>query len=181
MTFTAGKRWQCMLINLTVSLLIGGCGQNVAPTPAASQATGSTLCFADYQRCVDPIFHNVIHAQNGTISCTQGSGCHLAPNPSGGQFQLDPNAQSDSMEMHNNFTTALQFVNFSNPSESFLLLKPSVAGRVAGVGHAGGNVFPTETDACYVTIKTWISTQVDDENSPSCGSCTAPTISSCGY
>ena len=174
-------RSACKVLPLLLVLAAGGCGQDVSPTAAPLQATGTTLCFADYQKCINPIFNNTIQGQNGAVSCTQGSGCHLAPNGSGGQFQIDPAAQNDTPEMQNNFNTALKFVNLNDPPASLLLEKPTATGRTAGVGHSGGNIFPNDADACHVAIETWISNQVDDPNAASCGQCTAPSLASCGY
>jgi hypothetical protein len=167
-------------------LFTAGCAQQAGDSVV--QGTGTTLCYVDFQRCVNPILEASLQGQTGVVSCA-GSACHETdpntglPTGSGGDFHIYPNAESDStgFQMQYNFTSARGEANLDNPSESKLLLKPSATGR-SEVGHAGGNIFPTNTDACHVAIQTWISTRVADENDPnSCGFCVAPDLSTCGY
>jgi hypothetical protein len=163
---------------VAVALLLTNCGQTVAPAPAK---TGSTLCYADYQKCVNPIFDAVIQGQKGPATCAaNGTGCHAQPASSGGGFKIFQNAQPDSPEMLANFYSTMSFANLPDPPNSKLLLKPDAAGR-AFFPHGGGNIFPTTTDVCYVAIKTWISNSVKDANAATCGQCTAPVTSNCGY
>jgi predicted CxxxxCH...CXXCH cytochrome family protein len=169
---------------LLTTLLAGGCGDTLLPgspvTPAPVQASGSSLCFPDYQKCVSPIFDATLQGESGVVTCS-AAGCHSQATGSGGAFKIYPNAQADSAEMQSNFFSAQSFADLDDPADSKLLLKPSVMGRSQGVGHAGGNIFPSPSDACYIAIKTWISNRVDDPNSPVCGMCVAPVLSSCGY
>ena len=168
-------------------ILLAGCAQQADNGPV--QGTGSTLCYVDFQRCVNPIFEATLQGQDGQVTCA-GSGCHETdpntglPTGSGGDFHVYPHAESDTTgaQMQYNFTSALGEADLVDPSQSKLLLKPSASGRTAGVGHAGGNIFPTDSDACHVAIQTWISNRVADENDPnSCGFCVAPDLSTCGY
>jgi hypothetical protein len=165
---------------LTVAAgLLAACGQQVSPAPV--KLTGGTLCYADYQKCVSPVFDAVIHAQSGNATCSAG-GCHSEYTGSGGAFKIYPNPAANSSEMLANFYTVTNngFVNLDNPDESKLLLKPSAMGRSV-FAHSGGNIFPNANDACYVAIRSWIANRVSDSNDPACGACTPPTISNCGY
>jgi hypothetical protein len=161
-----------------LAVLLASCMQQATPAPV--QGTGSTLCYVDYQKCINPIFDATLQGQTGPVTCSAG-GCHSQATGSGGAFKIYPNAQNDSTEMQANFYSARAFANLDDPMNSKLLLKPDATGRLFGVGHAGGNIFPTDSDACHVAIQTWISNRVDDQNAASCGICTAPDLSTCGY
>jgi hypothetical protein len=158
-------------------LLLQGCN-NVSDQPV--QASGSSLCLSDYQRCVNPIFDAVIQGRTGPVTCSAG-GCHSQATGSGGAFKIFPNAQAGSTQMLANFFSAESFADLNDPPNSRLLQKPT-AGRAASVGgHAGGDIFPSTSDACHVAIQNWISNRVDDPNAAACGTCVAPDISTCGY
>lgn len=184
-------RWLRSLGLLIPMLALRGCAQQADNGPV--QGTGTTLCYVDFQRCVNPILQATLNAQGSNGGITQvscaGSACHETdpatglPTGSGGDFHIYPDAESDSTgkQMQYNFISARGEADLSNPSQSKLLLKPSASGR-AFVGHAGGNIFPTDSDACHVAIQTWISNRVADENDPnSCGFCVAPDLATCGY
>ena len=182
-------RWRRHIGLLLVAILgslIAGCMQSADNSPV--QGTGTALCYVDYQKCINPIFDAAFQGQApdgsfGTKTCSAG-GCHSEASGSGGAFKIFPNASADptGQQMQANYFSARAFANLDDPADSKLLLKPSASGRTAGVGHAGGNIFPTDTDACHVAIQTWISNRVDDENDPNaCGFCVAPDLSTCGY
>jgi hypothetical protein len=176
---------RCWLLLLVV--FAPGCMQQANNAPV--QGNGTTLCYVDFQKCVNPIFEATLQTSNGPVSCS-GQGCHETdpstglPTGSGGDFHVYPDASTDpsGVKMQYNFTSARGEANLDDPAASKLLEKPDASGRMLGVGHAGGNVFPTDTDQCHVAIQTWISNRVSDENDPnSCGFCKAPDLSTCGH
>jgi hypothetical protein len=163
---------------LTALLVLTGCDDSVDPEPVA--ASGSTLCVADYEACVNPVFDAVLMGKTGQTTCT-GSGCHDVDSGSGGAFKIFPRAQPGSTEMLANFFAAKGFANLDDPANSKLLLEPlQGVSSVAGT-HTGGDIFPDTGDACYQAIIRWVSTRVDDEAGASCGVCTPADISACGY
>lgn len=164
---------------LTLPLLaLVACGNEIQPQPVA--ASGSTLCLADYQRCVNPILDTAINGRTGTATCSAG-GCHSQNTGSGGAFKIYPGATADSPEIRANFFSARSFANLDDPPSSRLLQKPT-AGRSASVGgHAGGDIFPNTSDPCHAAIQQWIRTRVDSETAPVCGSCVAVDLSRCGF
>ena len=56
-------------------LLLQGCN-NVSDQPV--QASGSSLCLSDYQRCVNPIFDAVIQGRTGPVTCSAGAICQAS-------------------------------------------------------------------------------------------------------
>lgn len=158
--------------------LLAGCENQITPQPLS--ATGSTLCLADYQRCVNPVFDAVISGRTGPATCSAG-GCHSQTNGSGGAFKVYPGAAPDSAELRANFFSARAFANLDDPASSRLLQKPT-AGRSAAIGgHAGGDIFPGTSDVCYLAVRQWIANRVDSETASTCGSCVPPELSACGY
>ncbi len=145
-------------------------------TPQPVQTGGSTLCVSDFERCVNPVFDASIKSRTGPVTCS-AAGCHAQASGSGGAFKIFPNPQPGSNESLANFFAARGFADLNNPSSSRLLQKPDAD----SVPHAGGDIFPNSADACHVAILKWISNRVDNENAASCGSCTVPAISTCGY
>jgi len=143
-----------------------------------SEATGQTLCFNYYASCVNPVFDAVI----GNKTCS-ASGCHNINQGSGGAFKIasnvtDPNGE----QMLANFFSAKSFANTQDATLSKLLLEP-LSGTFSIVGsHTGGNIFPSNGDACYQEILSWIQMPVDDKDDPlQCtASCTPGVPASCG-
>jgi hypothetical protein len=155
------------------------CGQQV---PNERAVTSAQLCANDFQNCVLPVLSGQIRRKGQgpteSISCGQLS-CH-APNGNGGAFTLDVTNPSASLD------AVLRQVDFTNPRDSRVLVEPTqddVAPSPTAAFHGGGDIFPSLSDACYVTIYNWISNQVGDQSSPACGSCipVADTYLSCGY
>jgi hypothetical protein len=167
-----------LVLTLVLADMLAGCGPGVDNEPV--QGTGTSLCYANFQTCVNPIFDAILQGQSGTVTCSAG-GCHSIASGSGGSFKVYPNAAPNSAEMQANYYSAQSFANLDDPPESLLLLKPDATGRAQGVGHAGGNIFPTDTDACHLAIQAWISARVSDPNSSSCAACSVPPIYTCGY
>ncbi len=160
-------------------LILAGCLDEVDIQPDA--ANGQTLCLADYQMCVDPIFHANINGSSGSPVTCSASGCHDVNSGSGGGFKIFPNAGADDIKILANFTSAKAFANLSTSSRSKLLLEPLNGISAISGTHTGGDIFPNQNDVCYQAILSWISTRVDDTNASSCGRCTVPTISACGF
>lgn len=171
-----GTRWFKRLLGAALcGLGLVACGVQV---PNERATTSSDLCFNDFQTCVMPVLSGQIRRRGGAIiSCADGN-CH-APGGNGGRFALgsDDNA---------NFLVVKNFVNFTSPDDSLVLVEPTqddVAPSAVAAFHGGGEIFPSKSDACYVAIRSWISNQVTDQASPACGTCTpiADTFASCGY
>ncbi|ACL71647.1 hypothetical protein Tgr7_0550 [Thioalkalivibrio sulfidiphilus HL-EbGr7] len=162
-------------VSITAALVLGaaGCQEVEVSVP---ENTGQALCFADYQTCVDPIFHGQISG----VSCSASS-CHDVGAGSGGGFKIFPNLAPGDERMLANYFAARSFANLTDPDNSKLLLEP-LQGSFGITGtHGGGNIFPDRNDACYIAIRNWISLRVDDSNSEACGVCTPVDISSCGF
>jgi len=151
------------------------CGQKPPNDPVV---TASVPCANDFETCVMPILSGQIRRRGGAIiSCADGN-CH-APGGNGGRFTLGSDVNA-------NFLVAQNFIDFTNPDDSLLLVEPTqddVSPSAVAAFHGGGEIFPSKSDACYVAIRSWISRQVTDQNSQVCGTCTpvASTITSCGY
>ena len=121
-----------------------------------------------------PVLSGQIRRADGaTVSC-MNSTCHLEGG-NGGRFTLsatDVNADQQVVQT---------LSNLGDPHSSPVLMKPSLE-----VTHGGGQVFSGQSDNCYVTIFTWIKTQVTSglgDADPVCGHCTpvASTATSCGF
>jgi len=166
-----------LLVAAFVLVTAGACNE-VQNEPQAQIA--QSLCFADFEACVNPIFDATLNGRVGQVTCS-ASGCHNQAAGSGGAFKVFASAQPGSSEMLANFFAAKSFANLNDPAQSKLLLEP-LQGVFSITGtHTGGDIFPDATDQCYQAIFTWISTRVDDRNSSSCGVCTAAALASCGF
>ncbi len=152
----------------------------VDPVGENTAFAGRSLCFENYQFCIDPIFHANLLGSAGSVNCSS-SGCHDTNAGSGGGFKVFLSPALNSEEMLSNFYTAQAFANFSTPSDSKLLLEPLTGTFSVTGSHAGGDILFNRSDPCYLAIIDWINEQVNDENSSSCGLCTPPTLSACGY
>ena len=164
---------------ITVLLLpLAGCNDGVDNEPAA--ATGGTLCVADFEQCVNPIFDAVITGRTGQATCA-GSGCHEAGTGSGGAFKVFANAQPGSPEILSNFFAAKGFANLDDPGKSKVLLEPLQGESSISGTHTGGDIFPDTADSCYQAVFQWASTRVSEADSTSCGLCTTVNTATCGY
>lgn len=157
-----------------VSALVAACGAEVANQPVTS---GNTLCQNNYNVCINPIFNQSMRRSNGdVIQCASG-GCHEVGAGFGGSFKIYANAASPT-ELQANYLVSLAFSNLNSAADSKLLLEP-LAGTSSITGsHTGGDIFPSNGDACYAAINAWISTVVDDQ--ASCVPCGGPPAG-CGY
>jgi hypothetical protein len=150
----AGRMPASFLIGLAI--LVGGCGSEI---PNTSSTTGLTLDCALFQTSVNPIFN----ADIGGRTCS-ASGCHTVYGSAGGAFKIYPNAALNSAQMQANYLAAKGFSNLGSPADSKLLLEP-LAGSQSIVGsHTGGDIF-LPGDANYMTIYTWIASQVQGPSS----------------
>lgn len=158
--------------------LLSGCGNNVGDQPVA--ASGDSLCLATYQQCINPIFNAVLQGRTGTVTCSAG-GCHSAATGSGGSFKIIPGAADNSADMMSNYFSAESLTDLDDPIESLLLEKPTATLNTQ-IGHAGGDIFPNTSDACFVEIQTWISNRVNSPTDAACASSCVPVdTSTCGY
>jgi len=151
------------------------CGVDVPNQPAV---TSAELCANDFDTCVMPVLSGQIRRRGGAIvSCTD-SNCH-AVGGNGGRFTLGTDNSV-------NFLVAKSFVNFTSPHDSLLLVEPTqddVSPSTVAAFHGGGEIFPSRTDACYLTIYNWISNQIPNQSTTGACGCTpvASTFASCGY
>lgn len=161
----------------TAALLLAGCA-DPAETEPAEQSSGSSLCLADHERCVAPMLDALLPSRTATCS---SSGCHSLQVGSGRAFKIYPGARPGSAEMLANFCAAGAFANLDRPADSKLLLEP-LAGSASITGtHTGGDIFPNTGNACYQAALLWIRQRVEASDASSCGSCSAPSLASCGY
>lgn len=167
------RLWKPLLGAALCGLGIVACGVQV---PNERATTSSELCVNNFQTCVMPVLSGQIRRRGGAIiSCTDGN-CH-APGGNGGRFTLGADNDANLLAIQN-------FVNFTNPDDSLVLVEPTqddVSPSAVAAFHGGGEIFPSKSDACYVVIRTWINNQVTDQ--AACGACTAiaDTFTSCGY
>ena len=169
-------RWFQGLFGAALSGLgLVACGVEVPNQPAT---TSSELCLNDFETCVMPVLSGQIRRRGGAVvSCADGN-CHAAGG-NGGRFTLGAYSAA-------NFLVAKNFVNFTGPHDSLLLVEPAqddVSPSPVAAFHGGGEIFPSRTDACYLSIFDWISTQIPDQNTTAACGCTpvADTFASCGY
>ena len=144
-----------------LALLLAGCGSDI---PSSAVTTGRTLDCQVFQSTTVGVGVNRIFDLNiGGRTCS-ASGCHSVFAGSGGAFKIYPNAVLNSQEMQANYFAALGFSNLGAPANSKLLLEP-LAGAQSIVGaHTGGDIF-TGGEPEYMTMLTWISTQITGPSS----------------
>jgi len=162
---------------------LGGCGGSgngnpldnppLVNNPPASTGQ-STLSFAYFQRCINPVFLEPLPITlNGvatTNSCSN-AGCHANATGSGGAFRIIPGATPlvvpdpalnvtgntpdviRASDMYKNFVSAQGEVIINTPSQSLLVEKP----LLLNVQHGGGRVFTSTADAHVVLFEYWIS------------------------
>ncbi|MDQ7074912.1 MAG: hypothetical protein Q9O24_07100 [Gammaproteobacteria bacterium] len=160
---------------LSVLLMLVGC-QEVTVEPLQEQ--GRALCRSDYQLCVDPILHTDIN--NNGLSCS-ASGCHNPASGSGGGFKVFVSPAAVSTQMESNFVAAQAFANLDQPVNSKLLLEPLQGISAISGTHTGGDIFPNKNDLCYQAVLSWITTRVEQQDSPRCGQCQPVELSRCGF
>ena len=131
--------------------LLGGCGSDI---PSSEVTTGLTLDCAVFQANVNPIFD-----QDFSGRTCSASGCHNVSGSAGGAFKIYPNAAVASTQMEANFLAAKGFANLNSPVDSKLLLEPLTGSQSIVGSHAGGDIFDTG-DPEYVTMLSWIATQI---------------------
>jgi len=141
---------------LSFALLLAGCGSEI---PSSEVTTGLTLDCAVFQTNVNPIFDQDI----GGRTCS-ASGCHNVSGSAGGAFKIYPNAAISSIQMQANYLAAKGFSNLSSPVDSKLLLEPLTGSQSIVGSHAGGDIFDTG-DVEYMTILSWIATQIQGPSS----------------
>ena len=175
-----------------LGLALAGCGGGGSPldnptdinNPAAD--AGQKLSFAYYQKCINPIFLELLPIQGTSVTntCAAG-GCHDVNTGSGGSFRINQGATEVTLasppdaaairltDMYKNFKSAQAQVVFADPSASRLINKP----LVRNVLHGGGRIFLDETDPKVKVLLYWMShpaAQGQDEfTAPAPASCAA--------
>jgi hypothetical protein len=141
------------------------------PPGAAGQ---STLSYAYFQRCINPIFLEPLPITlNGvatTNSCSN-AGCHANATGSGGAFRIIPSATPlvvpdpalnvtgstpdviRASDMYKNFISAQGEVIINTPAQSLLVDKP----LLLNVQHGGGRIFSSASDPHVLLMEYWIS------------------------
>ncbi|MET0335479.1 MAG: hypothetical protein ABW190_14500, partial [Rhizobacter sp.] len=137
-----------------------------------TSTTASSLSFAYFQRCINPIFlaSLPILGSNPPVSNTcAGAGCHDDANGTGGAFRVrpaaapipvpnlsDPPATIQATDMYKNYISAQGEVTFNSIPLSRLITKP----LVRGVLHGGGQIFATDTDPNVQKLLYWMTNPV---------------------
>ena len=189
-------RLRCVRLRTTLRALtaaavlaagLGACGGSGNGNPLdnpplvnnPASATGqSSLSFAYFQRCINPVFLEPLPITlNGvavTNSCAN-AGCHANATGSGGAFRIIPTATPLTMsvpafggaaavtgaspdvirasDMYKNFISAQGEIIINSAAQSLLVEKP----LVMNVQHGGGRVFTSTADPHIVLFEYWIS------------------------
>lgn len=166
----------CLLVTLAA------CGE-VVQTPGAS---GKTLCFDYYQRCVNRVFDNTPAYGGVSASSCSASGCHQAGIGPGGAFKINPGltplalttpAQDRTTQMYANFLSAKGSANLNDARQSFIIKKP-----LGEVFHGGGLIFSDATAIGVREFQFWIAQNVDDEFGAQCpGLFNPPASTTCQF
>lgn len=130
---------------------------------------GQSLSFAYFQRCINPIFLEVLPITlNGvaTNNSCSNSGCHANATGTGGAFRIIPTAQVIDVtlstntpaviratDMYKNFYSTEGEAVINDPVQSLLINKP----LVRNVLHGGGLIFPNAQDPHIALMQYWIS------------------------
>lgn len=158
---------------VAAAALIGCGGGNPLGNPPTIEnppgTGGQKLSFAYYQRCINPIFLELLQVNQGgvitTATCASG-GCHDTVNGTGGALRIVQGAQpldlSDAAntpdvirasDMYKNFYSSQGATVIGAATQSRLLNKP----LVQGVLHGGGLIFENAQDPNAKLITYWIS------------------------
>jgi hypothetical protein len=155
-----------------------GSGDPLTNPPLVSNSPGaagqSSLSYAYFQRCVNPVFIEPLPITlNGvptTNSCSN-AGCHANATGSGGAFRIIPSATPlivadpatglagsttaaiQASDMYKNFISAQGEVVINTPTQSLLVEKP----LLLNVQHGGGRIFDSEQDPHVQIFEYWIS------------------------
>jgi hypothetical protein len=135
-------------------------------------AGGQKLSFAYFQRCINPIYLELLPIVGTTTTNTcAGSGCHDNANGTGGAFRVIPSAAPvplpailsqltaaeitaiQASDMYKNFYSSQGEVVLGAVAQSRLLAKP----RLQGVLHGGGLIFESGTDPHVLLLQFWMT------------------------
>lgn len=171
---------------LSVAAALGGCGGSGNPldnpplVSDTSGATGQSLSFAYFQRCINPIFLAALPSpvQAGATNTCSSAGCHNDATGRGGAFRIIPGAQVVDVtnpantpaviratDMYKNFYSAQDETVINAPTQSLLINKP----LLRDVLHGGGLIFASASDPHVVLMEYWIDHPMpagQDEFSP---------------
>ena len=156
------------------TVLLASCGgggdplSNPANVSNPAGATGDTLAFAYFQKCIEPIFLAQLPSVTGgtTTNTCSGSGCHDSNTGTGGALRVIVSAQPVDLtdpantpavirttDMYKNFYSAQGVTVPGSPIQSRLFQKP----LLLGVLHGGGQIFANQSDPNAMKIAYWIS------------------------
>lgn len=161
-------QWWVKVAGLCALAPLAACEQ-VAQTQGAS---GKTLCFDYYQRCVNPVFDDTLMYGGISASNCSASGCHQAGIGPGGRFKVNPGlsaqplttpTQDRATQMYDNFRSAKDSTNLNDPRQSSLIKKPLIE-----VAHGGGQIFIDPAALGVREFLFWVSRNVDDEFDAQC-------------
>jgi hypothetical protein len=169
------RRLQALLAAAAGAAALAACGGggalDNAPNVAnpAGTATGQSLSFAYFQRCVQPVLSRDLTVRLGnatTLASCAASGCHDNTNGTGGALRLNKNApavdlantlltpeQIRATEMYRNFYSSQGESIIGNPLSSRMLTKP----LVRNVLHGGGLIFDNPDTPEARILRYWIS------------------------
>jgi hypothetical protein len=173
---------------------LAGCGggdplDNPPAVANAGGAAGSSLSFAYFQRCINPIL-NTPHSidLNGTVTTNtcSAAGCHDNVTGRGGALRIVPTATTVDMDdpantpdviratdMYKNFFSAQAETVINDPAQSLLINKP----LLRNVLHGGGLIFSSVEDPNIQKMEYWISNPMpagQDEFSPAAANLFTP-------
>lgn len=184
---------------LVLAAMLAACGgsnpiDNPADIDNPPGAAGQKLSFADFQRCINPIFLKRLQIkQNDTVSTNTcaASGCHDNASGTGGALRLIPGATAvdaaaapdaiRASDMYRNFYSAQGSTVPGSADQSRLLTKP----LLNGVLHGGGLIFESADDPNAKLIRHWLEHPAPDGRDefsavasipydPATGACTVP-------
>ena len=167
------KPTHCLAALATALLAACGGGGDPLANPSTVRnptgASGDTLAFAYFQKCIFPIFLEqlpvVENGQSGTNTCS-GAGCHDSRTGTGGALRVIVSAQPVDLtdpantpdvirttDMYKNFYSAQGVTVPGDPLQSRLFEKP----LLLNVLHGGGQIFASQDDPHVKLIQYWIS------------------------
>ena len=174
-----GRRRSAAAIAAACAFVLAGCGGsgsdplgNPAQVSNPTGASGQTLSFAYFQRCINPIFLALLQIQlNGTTATNTcaAAGCHATATGAGGAFRVVPAAPLVDLsnaantadvirasDMYKNFYSAQSETLVGAPLDSKLVKKP----LLLNVLHGGGRVFSDTSDPHVHLMEYWINNPV---------------------
>jgi hypothetical protein len=151
-----------LLLGVLALAAAGTADSGLAQTPAAAVPTAAEVDF--YRSNIEPMF---MRGRGGTepgyASCVM---CHTWQTKL--RFQLEtPSTPAGwtPAQTRQNFEMVTKLINTANAESSRLLLKP-LAAKAGGLGHTGGEFWPSRDDQEYQAVLKWIRSFAADRFVP---------------